>query len=103
MRATFYGEIVAIDPGLYTNYVLKNLDEPNNSLLRYVTATRLPNWDGKFPQLGDVGYIECEYVNAGEHYYKRTTGETDIYAYTACYFIRFVPKKPNIEFKEFEF
>ena len=43
MRTTFKGEIVAIQPGQYTLYVFKNLDEPNNSLLRYFTVTKLPN------------------------------------------------------------
>lgn len=43
MRATYYGRLVAIQPGQYTLYVFKNLDEPDNSLLRYITVTKLPN------------------------------------------------------------
>ena len=43
MRATYLGEVVAIQPGQYTVYVFKNLDENNNSLFRYFTVTKLPN------------------------------------------------------------
>lgn len=43
MRTTYLGEVVAIQPGQYTVYVFKNLDEKDNSLLRYITTTRLPN------------------------------------------------------------
>ena len=43
MRTTYHGKIVAIQPGQYTVYVLKNLDEQDNSLFRYVTITKLPN------------------------------------------------------------
>jgi hypothetical protein len=43
MRTTFYGEIVAMQSGQYSVYVIKNLDEPNDSLLRYITVTKLPN------------------------------------------------------------
>ena len=43
MRTTYYGEVVAIQEGQYTLYVFKNLDEQNNSLLRYITVTKLPN------------------------------------------------------------
>lgn len=43
MRTTFLGEIVAVQPGQYKMYVFKNLDEKDNSLLRYFTVTQLPN------------------------------------------------------------
>jgi len=103
MRTTYYGEVVAMQPGQYTVYVFKNLDEPNNSLLRYITVTLLPNWDCDKPNIGDKGYIECDYVNAGERYYRASTGNTEVYNYTVCYLINFIKKEEIIKQKEFNF
>lgn len=103
MRTTYFGEVVAIQPGQYTVYVFKNLDECDNSLLRYITATRLPNWNCKNLQIGDVGYIECEYINAGDSYYQVATGQTNTYNYTVCYLINFIEKQQEVTIKEFNF
>ena len=43
MKATIRGKLVAKLDEQYTTMVFQNLDEPNNSLLRYVTVTKLPN------------------------------------------------------------
>lgn len=43
MRITIKGQLVAVQEELYTNYVFKNLDESDNSLMRYVTLTQCPN------------------------------------------------------------
>jgi hypothetical protein len=43
MRHTIKAQLVAIQQGLYTNYVFKNLDEAENSFIRYVTVTKCPN------------------------------------------------------------
>ena len=43
MRVTIKGELVALHEELYTQYVFKNLDEPDNSFMRYVTVTKCPN------------------------------------------------------------
>ena len=91
-----------MQPGQYTVYVFKNLDEPNNSLLRYFTVTVPPNWNYTKPEIGDTGYVECEYVNAGETYYKTSTGTNETYNYTVCYMINFI-KKQLINQKEFNF
>ena len=103
MRTTYFGEVVAIQPGQYTIYVFKNLDEQNNSLLRYITTTLAPNWNCDKPQIGDTGYIECEYVNAGEYYYKPSTGSKEMYNYTVCYLINFIKKQQIINKKDFNF
>lgn len=103
MRATYLGEVVAIQPGQYTVYVFKNLDENNNSLFRYFTVTKLPNWNCKNLQIGDIGYVECDYVNAGDSYYQTSTGETSTYNYTVCYLINFIEKQQTITTKEFNF
>lgn len=103
MRTTFYGEVVAIQPGQYTLYVFKNLDEGNNSLLRYITTTQLPNWNCPKLSIGDVGYVECEYVNAGDEYLKVSTGTVETYNYTVCYLINFIYKQKEVKQKEFNF
>ncbi len=103
MRTTYLGEVVAIQPGQYTVYVFKNLDEKDNSLLRYVTTTKLPNWNCKDLQIGDVGYFECDYVNAGDEYYQVSTGKQETYNYTVCYLINFIEKQEQIKTKEFNF
>ena len=43
MRITIKGQLVAVHEELYTNYVFKNLDEADNSFMRYVTLTQCPN------------------------------------------------------------
>ena len=103
MRTTFLGHLVAIQPGQYTVYVFKNLDEPNNSLLRYFTVTKLPNWNCEDLQIDDVGYVECEYVNAGDIYFKSSTGNKERYNYTVCYLINFIEKQEQTKQKEFNF
>ena len=103
MRITYLGEVVAIQPGQYTLYVFKNLDEEKGSILRYITATRLPNWNCKDLKVGDIGYFECEYVNAGDPYYQASTGNMETYNYTVCYLINFIEKQKDIEQKEFNF
>ena len=43
MRITIKGQLVALHEELYTNYVFKNLDEPDNRFMRYDTLTQCPN------------------------------------------------------------
>lgn len=103
MRTTYYGEVVAIQPGQYTLYVFKNLDENENSLLRYITVTKLPNWNCRNLSIGDKGYIECDYVNAGDPYFQVSTGQQSTYNYTVCYLINFIYKQEEVKQKEFNF
>ena len=103
MRITIKGQLVAIQEELYTNYVFKNLDEQTDSLMRYVTLTKCPNWIGISPQLGEIGYIEYEYVEAGDSYFCRETGNKGQYNYTSCYFISFIKDVEKITNKEFKF
>lgn len=103
MRTTFFGEVVAVRSSQYTMYVFKNLDEKDNSLLRYITVTQPPNWNIPLLSIGTTGYVECEYVNAGESYYQVSTGETQTYNYTVCYLLNFIEKQPETETKDFKF
>ena len=43
MKTTIKAELVAVQEDLYTNYVFKNLDELDKSVLRYITVTKCPN------------------------------------------------------------
>jgi hypothetical protein len=53
--------------------------------------------------MGDIGYIQCEYVEAGEDYFNRATGETSQYNYSNCYFISFIKETKKDNNKEFKF
>lgn len=90
MKSIIHGKLVAVQDDFYTVYVFENLEEPKNSLLHYVAATKPPNWKGKAPEYDAPGFIEVEYVNAGDKYIQRNTGETQTYKYTQCYFVNFV-------------
>lgn len=103
MRTTFLGEVVAARPGQYTMYVFKNLDEPNNSILRYFTVTQPPNWNIPTLSIGNIGFVECDYVNAGDEYYQSSSGEKQTYNYTVCYMLNFIEQQPKIINKEFNF
>ena len=103
MRCTVHGKLLAIQDDFYKNYVFQNLDERQNSLLRYITVTRLPNWNGIEPEIGDTGFLECEYVDAGEEYFQRNTGSREQYRYTSCYFLNFIKDKEKTEYKEYKF
>jgi hypothetical protein len=103
VRITIRGKLVAVYEELYTNYVFKNLDEPDNSLMRYVTLTQCPNWLGQKPNIGDIGFIEYEYVEAGDTYFCRETGNESKYKYTTCYFISFIKDREKVSNKEFKF
>ena len=93
MRTTFHVQVVTKQDDFYPLLVFKNLDEPNNSLLKYITVTVLPNWDTKIPEIGEIGFLSCEYVDAGDEYYQRNTGNKEQYKYTNCYFLKFIEEK----------
>lgn len=103
MRTTFFGQVVATQPGQYKMVIFKNLDESDNSLLRYFTVTQLPNWNVENLEIGDTGYVECDYVNAGDKYYQVSTQEMQTYNYTVCYLLNFIKQKPKLTNKDFKF
>ena len=105
MKETINGQLVAIQNGIYTNYVFKNLDETENSKLRYITVTRCPNWQyNDSLNIGDKGFVVYEFAQSGQDYIDHVTGETKQYKYTANYFMNFIKEqiiKDNT--KEFNF
>lgn len=66
--------------------------------------TRCPNWQqiGTM-RIGDVGFVEYEIANAGDTYYNRNTGTTCVYNYSGNYFINFIKKDEENDYKEFKF
>lgn len=103
MRVTLLGQLVALQEGQYKQIVIKNLDEQESSWTRYTMMTICPNWQGKIPELGDVGYFEFEEVQGGQQFFKASTGEFDMYKYNGCYFLNFVEQKEQIINKDFKF
>ena len=105
MKETIKGQLVAIQNGIYTNYVFKNLDQIENSELRYITITKCPNWQyNDSLNIGDIGFIVYEFAEAGQEYVDNTTGELKKYRYTANYCMNFIKEqiiKDNT--KEFNF
>jgi hypothetical protein len=47
--------------------------------------------------MGDTGFVECEYVDAGDEYYKRDSGNKETYKYTQCYFLNFIKDKDKLD------
>lgn len=103
MKATIHAKLVAKQDNIYPLLVFQNLEEPENSMMRYVTVTKLPNWNGICPEIGDSGFLECEYVDAGDEYYQRNTGTREAYKYTSCYFLTFIKEKEKINSKDYNF
>lgn len=103
MRTTLHVKMVAKQDDFYPLMVFENLDEKRDSLLKYITVTVLPNWYGKVPEIGDVGFLSCEYVDAGEEYYQRSTGNKEQYKYTSCYFLNFIEQKEKQQTTDYKF
>lgn len=103
MRHTIKAQLVAIQQGLYTNYVFKNLDEAENSFIRYVTVTKCPNWQFNDDlKIGVIGYLEYEFAEAGTHYFDTSSESDQQYKYTAFYFMNFI-KEIKDQQKEYNF
>ena len=103
MRSTFHGKLVAKQDDFYPLLVFQNLDEQDNSLLRYITVTVLPNWSAKIPEIGEEGFLSCEYVDAGEEYYHRNSGNKEQYKYTSCYFLNFIKQTEKQTTTDYKF
>ena len=103
MRHIAHVRLLTIQDGPYSNLVFENLDVAENDLLHYITVTKVPNWNTISPEIGDCGFLECEYVNAGDEYYERATGNTEKYKYDCCYFINFIKDKENVKTTDYKF
>lgn len=104
MKETIRAKLVAVQEGPYTNYVFKNLDEQETSKYRYITATKCPNWQYNNKILiGDEGFLEYEYAQAGDSYFDLSSNSIQQYKYTSNYFMNFVKQQIKDNTKEFNF
>lgn len=103
MQKTLHVKLKVKQEGQYTLYVFEDLEQPSDSIDKYLMVVRLPNWNGRFPEIEEKGYLQFDIVNGGEQYYRRDTGEMCTYNYTCNYFLHFVPEIEKINIKEFKF
>lgn len=103
-KTTVRGKIVAIQEGVYSNYVFQNLDEQESSEFRYITVTKCPNWQYfDTLKIGDEGFVTFEYAEAGKDYLDISTNTIKQYSYTAYYFMNFIKEINKDNTKEFQF
>lgn len=102
-QKTLHVQLEVVQEGQYTLYVFNDLNQPLDSIDKYLMVVRLPNWTGNFPKVGDKGYLQFDIVNGGEKYYRRDTQEYCTYNYTNNYYLNFIPEREEINNKEFKF
>lgn len=104
MKTTVRAKLVAVQEGVYTNYVFQNLEENENSRYRYITVTKCPNWQFNSKiHVGDSGFLEYEFAEAGDSYFDLGSESIQQYKYTACYFMNFIKEEKKDNQKEFKF
>ena len=88
-------QLVAIQEGQYTVYVFDNLNHTLSSIDKYIMCTKLPNWQYNTPlNIGDVGYLQYEYAEAGTLYYDHSNNTHVPYKYSNFYFLTFIKETP---------
>lgn len=103
MNKTLHVKLKAKQEGQYTLYVFEDLEQPSDSIDKYLTVVLLPNWCGALPDINQQGYLTFEIASNGQEYLKRSTGETSTYNYDRNYFIAFIPEIEKNTVKEFKF
>ena len=59
-------------------------------------VTRLPNWNHRELEVGEIGYLTYKEVTAGEDkWYSQEENKLIPYNYTNIYFVKFVKKQDN--------
>lgn len=84
--------VTSNDIGGYINYVFKNIDFDSWEN-KYILCTRYPNWDSIFPKVGDIGYLSCTFIIAGNKYFNIKTQKNEIYQYDHIRFNKFIDEK----------
>lgn len=97
---TIYAKLLAKEHDLlgYTNYVFQNLDEAPFGK-KYILTTRWPNWDHRNLEIGEIGYLTYNEVQAGVD--KWWDGSNFVpYNYSNIIFIKFIKNKNTDNSKE---
>lgn len=102
MKLTIKAQLVAVQQDFYTNYVFQNLELLEENENRYITVTKCPNWQSNKIDIGDCGFLEYEFANAGDTYFDVSSNSTKSYNYTANYFMNFI-KQTRDNTKEYNF
>lgn len=86
-------QVVAKANCLYKSLVIQDLSNDN-----YLMLTVFPNWQGLIPEVGDVGFIEFEFAEAGKtEWFNKNLAEFNIYKNTYLVFKQFVKSSEIIE------
>lgn len=83
----------------YTTYVFENVERKYNES-KYLMCVRFPNWNCKYLEIGDIGYLHYRRITAGKD--KWFDGQNMIpYLYDNIQFLTFVdkPKEDNNVYK----
>lgn len=80
----------------YQSLVFKNLDDSSFGK-KYVLTTVFPNWESRIPDVGEIGYLLYDEVQAGiDTYYDRISDSIVKYNFSNFIFKKFVKEQQNI-------
>lgn len=90
-------KLIAIrrDAGNYIVYVFKNIF-PKDNEDKFIMCTRFPNWNCGELEIGDIGYVKVQIVEAGRNaWYDNEHQKLVPYNYSGIHFLDFVYEKPK--------
>ena len=90
-------KLIAIrkDVGNYTVYVFKNIF-PKDNEDKFIMCTRFPNWNCTELEIGDIGYVKVQIVQAGKNTWFDPNNQKLVpYNYDGVHFLDFVYEKPK--------
>lgn len=93
MEITVYVKLVAKKTDLYTLYVFQDMIDEE----KFIMCTKPPNFDRPPIQIGDVGYLTYDNVEAGTDYYNNSENNYKKYKYNNKYFINFIKENNKLE------
>ena len=91
-RVKFLAE--SVDCMNYCTYVFENLDYDSWDN-HYIMCVRFPNWSQATFNIGDIGYLNVRYVEAGVDKWFDGT-DFNSYRYTNVIFMKFILEKPMV-------
>lgn len=83
------------DIGGYQTIVVKDLDNSRFGEL-YRMLVVFPNWESRVPEIGEIGFLNYDFVEAGkDKYYDRVDSTFKVYNFTNLIFLKFVKEQDN--------